>query len=68
MKTACKFLCDLGFQRLNSSKMGVYVARHQSQDVLEEGIRYLDRVHAMEFNRIPAVRPSDVLQEHRPII
>ncbi|XP_062500167.1 uncharacterized protein LOC134177408 isoform X1 [Corticium candelabrum] len=64
VKTACRFLCDLGFQRVDSSKKGVYIDGHERQDVVEERTRYLDRVHAIESNHLPPPSPSDVLQEH----
>ena len=65
VKTACRFLCDLGFQRVDSSKKGVYIDGHERQDVVEERTRYLDRVHERESNHLPSPSPSDVLQEHQ---
>ncbi|XP_062500169.1 uncharacterized protein LOC134177408 isoform X3 [Corticium candelabrum] len=52
------------FQRVDSSKKGVYIDGHERQDVVEERTRYLDRVHAIESNHLPPPSPSDVLQEH----
>ena len=46
--TACRFLCDLGFQRIDSSKKGVYIDGHEREDVVEKCVRYLDRLHAIQ--------------------
>ena len=65
VKTARRFLCDLGFQRVDSSKKGVYIDGHKRQDVVEERSRYLDCVNAIESNHLPPPSPSNVLQEHQ---
>ena len=48
VKTACRFLCDLGFLRIDSSKKGVHIGGHERKDVVEECVRYLDRLQAIE--------------------
>ena len=62
VKTACRFLCDLGFQRMDSSKKGVYIDGHEREDVVEERVRYLDSLHAIESDHLSPPMPSDVLE------
>lgn len=66
MKTACRFLCDLGFQRLDSSKKGVYIDGHERPDVVAERVRYLDHLRAIQSDHLPPPMPSDVLQDVQP--
>ena len=58
LETARKFLLDLGFQRVDVGKKGMYIAGHEREDVVQERKRFLEDLHELEAKHLPPPQPS----------
>ena len=61
MTTARKFLHDLGFQRTDTTRKGVYRDGHERPDVVESRTQYVCRVQELERSHLCPPLPSDVI-------
>ena len=62
MTTARKFLHELGFERTDTTRKGVYRDGHERPDVVESRKHYIARLHDLEKAQVSPL-PSDVIPD-----
>ena len=63
LETARKFLHNLGFERVDTGKKGVYIDGQERPDVVQERAIFLQKFTDLECNHLPPPCPSDVSPE-----
>ena len=63
MTTARKFLHELGFERTDTTRKGVYRDGHERPDVVESRKHYIARLHDLEKAHVSPPLPSDVIPD-----
>ena len=59
LETARKLLYDLGFERTDSGKKGVYIDGHERPDVVQERF-FLQKLNDLETHHLPPPCPSHI--------
>ena len=63
LETARKFLHNLGFERVDTGKKGVYIDGHERPDVVQERAIFLQKFTDLECNHLPhLVHPMFLLR------
>ncbi|XP_062501393.1 uncharacterized protein LOC134178536 [Corticium candelabrum] len=60
LETARKVLYDLGFERVDSGKKGVYIDEHERNDVVIARRAFLEKLRKLESEHLPPPDASDV--------
>ncbi|XP_062520189.1 uncharacterized protein LOC134195206 [Corticium candelabrum] len=60
LSTTRRFLMELGFSRVDSSRKGLYIDGHEREDVVNERNLFLQSLHDLESTHRPPPLPNDV--------